>query len=161
VKIVNGGNFPCTSSVVPRVANEHCTLNSSTNASVGSVSFPRLSCRAVPVDRTVHTHQGDSAHVADDSVIFDRLIRHRSVLPSGRNQLIGSQPLSVFFAKLTSLAKPGTAKPAGSDENRSRAPRPHSVTVTWPDARSLCRSGMLLNGIRSYRFACRRERRPA
>jgi hypothetical protein len=35
----------------------------------------------VPVDRTVHAYQGNSAHVADDSVIFDRLIRHSNVPP--------------------------------------------------------------------------------
>ena len=34
---------------------------------------------AIPVDQTVHAHQGNRAHVADDSVILDRLIRHRSV----------------------------------------------------------------------------------
>jgi hypothetical protein len=38
---------------------------------------------AAPVDRTVHAHQGNCAHVADDSVIFDRLIRHCSVPSRG------------------------------------------------------------------------------
>ena len=51
---------------------------------------------AVPVDRTVHAHQRNCAHVADDSVIFDRLIRHCS---------ISFLFVSVFFAELTSFAK--------------------------------------------------------
>jgi hypothetical protein len=38
---------------------------------------------AVPVDRAVYAHQGNHAHVADDSVIFDRLIRHFSVSSLG------------------------------------------------------------------------------
>jgi hypothetical protein len=51
---------------------------------------------AVPVDRTVHAHQRNCAHVADDSVIFDRLIRHCS---------ISFLFVSVFFVELTSFAK--------------------------------------------------------
>jgi hypothetical protein len=31
----------------------------------------------IPVDRTVHAHQCNGAHVTYDSVVFDRLIRHR------------------------------------------------------------------------------------
>jgi len=34
---------------------------------------------AVPVERAVHAYQGNCPHVADDSVILDRLIGHRSV----------------------------------------------------------------------------------
>jgi hypothetical protein len=51
---------------------------------------------AVPVDRTVHAHQRNCAHVADDSVICDRLIRHCS---------ISFLFVSVFFVELTSFAK--------------------------------------------------------
>src|SRR5262249_13065575 len=32
---------------------------------------------AIPVDRAVHADQSNGAHVADDSVVFDRLIRHQ------------------------------------------------------------------------------------
>ena len=34
---------------------------------------------AVPVNGSVHAHESNRAHVADDSVIFDGLIRHRNV----------------------------------------------------------------------------------
>src|SRR4029077_21063096 len=50
---------------------------------------------AVPVDRAVHAHQRNCAHVADDSVIFDRLIRHCS---------ISFLFVSVFFAELPNFA---------------------------------------------------------
>src|ERR1700719_562419 len=51
---------------------------------------------AVPVDRTVHSHQRSCEHVADNSVIFDRLIRHCS---------ISFLFISVFFPELKSFAK--------------------------------------------------------
>src|ERR1700682_1830095 len=34
---------------------------------------------AVPVDRTIPAYQRNGVHIADDSVIFDRLIRHRYI----------------------------------------------------------------------------------
>ena len=47
------------------------------------------------------------AHVADDSIIFYRLIRHRGGSSCwAEMKLIGLQPMSVFFAKLASFAKP-------------------------------------------------------
>ena len=43
----------------------------------------------IPVDRTVHAHQRKGAHVAYDSVVFDRLISHgRASLDS----FLGTKP---------------------------------------------------------------------
>jgi hypothetical protein len=42
---------------------------------------------AVPIDRTVHAYQSNSPHVADDSVIFDRLIGHYFVPSLSENSL--------------------------------------------------------------------------
>lgn len=37
--------------------------------------------RAMPIDGTVHADEGDGAHVADDSVVFDGLVGHPNFLP--------------------------------------------------------------------------------
>jgi len=101
----------------------------------------RPSVDTVTPSRSVHAYQGNSAHVADDPVVFDRLIRHRSDPFLGRNELIRSLPLSVFFAQLTSFAKPIDCEDGcfrcGSPETDC-APM-NSSTVTWTDARSPCR----------------------
>ena len=97
---------------------------------------------ALPVDGTVHAYQRNCTHVADHSVIFDRLIRHCSV-PS---------PIRVFFAKLRSSAKSKECEKQlvsigairadqGPDEHspkimRLRIRRGPPVSAVWPETMS-------------------------
>ena len=60
--------------------------------------------RAVPIDGTVHPDEGDGAHVADDSVVFDWLVGHANFLQS---RMVSSYTGAVPPLMLKTGANPG------------------------------------------------------
>ena len=66
---------------------------------------------AVPIDRTVHAYQGNSPHVADDSVIFDRLIRHCKVPFRLRKEPLGGIKKAIQPTPCAQIEQPWILRP--------------------------------------------------